>query len=242
MPDLQTLMGTCSQCGEACEGIDRRPASGIYPRGFYYDFAAPARRLLVIANCPGTVPDDDIELQATRRRTAGGEDPLKITLEMTKEALFGSAMVNHPIHRWDDNPFHENLSCFLCEVFRCSRERLQEHVSFTNVVKCPASENCGDIPASTYRKCRDRYLLRELRVLNPRTVIVNGAKARDYMEDALNQYGVPYVCIPHTSSNRPAHWGREWRRSRWPWLARLGKSPRYLALDELHRALTAATL
>ena len=242
MDDLERLLQSCFSCRESCFGVDRTPEAGIYPRGFYYDFASPRRELLVVSNCPGTIKPTDVAAVTTCNRIRSREDPLKVQLDMTKEAMFGPEAVSQPLRRWVGSAFHENLAGFLCEVFQCGRSDLQQHVSFTNVVKCQGTQSGGTVPEETYAKCKGLYLTKELELLNPTAVLMNGVKARDHAAEQLRRKGrkgIPFEAVPHTSLNGRGHgqWGGEWAKSIWPWWGKLWGSPRYVAITRLRRIL-----
>ena len=237
MIQLRKMLRDCIACRKKCVDIERDQRAGIYPRGFFYDFPYPATEVLVVSHCPGRT--NSRETRIVRQMIQNGKEPLSAVLLAAKEALFGPEAIAGDIKfggMWEGNPFHARLWRFLCEIVDCERIELQNHVSFTNVVKCQRKQDCGVPLAEAEEKCTTHYLSKEIELVAPKVIVANGRDAERMVKRVLikTEIDIHVEWIPHTSQRNARFWHNDWA-PRSP--QNRDGSPRYKAIDRIRECL-----
>ena len=204
---LEPVYAPCPGFSDKCRGVARWcPAAGHFPRGFIGAFGdLDEVKVVIVVAEPGDPFSGD--------RSGHDVSPCEL-MAQTCRATF---------ENYDEgkNLFHRNVRFLLNRIFGVmSLEEQMVRTWITESMLCSAPEEAGNVPSKVTRECGERYLAKQLVLLNRCPIIALGRKAQrrvKYLKNAdpaLSERVIDaYAAAPPGCYRKPA-------RSSWEHAAR----------------------
>jgi len=165
----------CTNTEKECRGIWKDFAKGIPPRGFKYG-AVPVK-ILVVSKNPGHplkgepekyIGKAGLSLYQTFRQH---QHDTYYHLEKTKD----KSLV-----------FHKNLFRYISFFLNIPNnvDSIYQHAARTNLVKCSTIGERDRLDKTTMKVCSEKYLLDEIRLLQPKVLLALGGEVATYLGPA----------------------------------------------------------
>ena len=197
--DLKKFYACCMNCpntSKECPSILRNKEMALIPRGFYFKsqyFESP-RKILVVANNPGTPAEGEEEYYENRRRLDLVNAHLEFMRTVDKRSLF-----------------HKRLrERYLPVTLKLPKDKVFNHSAFTNLIKCTAA-NKGMFASShlTVKKCFNKWFKKELRLYRPEAILAVGRPTEKFLKKNTEIFGMPSRCIIYVKHPARGGYGKE---------------------------------
>jgi len=167
------LYSQVTTCSDGCDGIRNDPENGVIPRSFYCPFNPKNISLLMVSKNPGIGHPKEKEMYAT----LSGEQRVLSHEEFIRSRFMGN---NSLI----TSKYHKNILDWVSIILNVesNHDAVFKKSAMTAMVKCESlSDKTAAMPSSTILHCTEKYLLKEIKLIQPKYLLALGNEAFKFL-------------------------------------------------------------
>ncbi len=171
---LIKIYSEVSVCNDKCASIRNEPENGVIGRSYYCPHNPKNVSLLMVSKNPakGHIEEEKMyQMMSGKERVHAHEDFIRAKFEGRNDLI--------------KSRYHENILSWVSIILdvEASHEAVFKKSALTALVKCESiSDKTTTLPKSTISNCSEKFLFRELEVIQPSYLLALGREAYSFLE------------------------------------------------------------